>query len=152
MLSVVPPTIHEPARAVFRLPLVALAAVVVLMVCITPFAFAAPWLWLVYLLPAGLAWWVLRLRTEADAGGIRVRHAFNSRRFSWDDVASLRLRGSKWVRAVLHDGTQVTLPNVRTGEVPALALVSGGRLPDPRSDVGAESDTPSSAQSDASGS
>jgi len=134
MLSGMPPTIHEPKRAVFRLPLVALAAVVLLAVCATPLAFSAPWLWLLYLVPLGLAWWVVRLRTDADAGGIRVRQLFTSRRLPWDDIAGLRLRGSAWVRAELRDGAQVTLPNVRTGDVPALALVSGGRLADPRGD------------------
>jgi hypothetical protein len=132
MLDGVPPTIHQPTRAVFRLPHVALIAVVLLAVCATPVAFAAPWLWLIYLVPVGLAWWVLRLRTEADARGIRVRRMFTSRRLSWDEVAGLRLRESGWVRAVLRDGDQVTLPNVRTGDVPALALVSDGRLADPR--------------------
>lgn len=134
----------------FRLPPVALAAVVLLAVCATPIAFSAPWLWLLYLVPLGFAGLVLRLRTDADAGGIRVRQVFTSRRLPWDDVASLRLRGSKWVRAVLRDGDQVTLPNVRTGDVPALALVSGGRLADPRGDAGAKSNA--SAESDAPGS
>jgi len=132
MLGGVPPTIRQSTRAVFRLPLVALVAVVLLAVCATPLAFAAPWLWLLYLVPIGLAWWVLRLRTDVDADGIRVRYAFTSRQLSWDDLAGLRLRESGWVRAVLRDGDRVTLPNVRTGDVPALALVSGGRLTDPR--------------------
>jgi hypothetical protein len=148
MLSGVPPTIQEPTRAVFRLPLVALVAVILLAVGATPLAFAVPWLWLVYLVPVGLAWWVLRLRTDADAGGIRVRQVFTSRRLPWDDVAGLRLRGSKRVRAVLHDGAQVTLPNVRAGDVPALALVSGGRLADPRGEAGAEPDDSSSVEPD----
>jgi Bacterial PH domain len=144
MLSSVPPTVRETTRAVFRLPLVALAAVILLAICATPFAFAAPWLWLIYLVPAGLAWCVLRLRTDADARGIRVRQVFTSRRLPWDDVAGLRLRGSKRVRAVLHDGAQVALPNVRAGDVPALALVSGGRLADPRGETRAEPDAPTS--------
>jgi hypothetical protein len=119
-------------RAVFRLPLVALAAVVLLAAGATPMAFAAPGLWLIYLVPLALAWCVIRYRTEADAGGIRVRHAFTSRRLSWDDVIGLRLRGSGWVRAELRDGDRLALPAVRTGDIPALALVSGGRLADPR--------------------
>ena len=119
-------------RAVFRLPLVALAAVVLLAAGATPIAFAAPWLWLVYLVPVGLALAVVRLRTEADAAGIAVRHLFSSHRLAWDEIAGLRLRESGWVRAVLHDGDQLVLPNVRTGDVPALALVSKGRLADPR--------------------
>lgn len=119
-------------RAVFRLPLVALAGVVLLAAGATPIAFAAPFLWLVYLVPIALAWCVIRYRTEADATGIAVRHAFSSRQLSWDEIAGLRLRGSGWVRAELRDGDRLTLPAVRTGDVPALALVSGGRLADPR--------------------
>jgi hypothetical protein len=46
------------------------------------------------------------------------------------------------VRAVLRDGDQVALPNVRTGDVPALALVSGGRLADPRGEPGADPSNP----------
>jgi putative intracellular protease/amidase len=123
----------EP-RALFRTPPAALAAVLLLAICATPIAFAAPGLQVVYVVPVGLAWWVLRTRTVADADGIVVRRMFTSRRLSWDEVAGLRLRGSAWVRAVLRDGDQLTLPAVRTGDVPALALVSGGRLPDPRGD------------------
>jgi len=142
MLIGVPPTIHQPTRAVFRLPLVALVAVVLLAVCATPLAFAVPLLWLIYLVPVGLAWLVLRLRTDADAGGIRVRQVFTSRRLPWDEVAGLRLRERGWVRAVLRDGDQVILPNVRTGDVPALALVSGGRLADPRGEAAADPGSP----------
>jgi len=119
-------------RAVFRMPLVALAGVVLLAAGATPVAFAAPFLWLVYLVPMALAWCVIRYRTEADAAGIAVRHAFSSRQLSWDEIAGLRLRGSGWVRAELRDGDRLALPAVRTGDVPALALVSGGRLADPR--------------------
>lgn len=122
-------------RALFRLPSVTLAAVVLLAACATPIAFAAPGLWLIYLVPIALAWLVVRLRTEADASGIVVRQPFGTRRLAWDDVAGLRLRGSAWVRAQLHDGDQVVLPAVRPGDLPALALVSGGRLTDPRGRV-----------------
>lgn len=125
-------------RAVFRLPLVALAAIVLLAAGATPIAFAAPGLWLIYLVPIALAWCVIRLRTEADADGISVRHAFTSHRLPWDEITGLRLRGSGWARAELRGGDRVTLPAVRTGDIPALALVSGGRLTDPRGAARAE--------------
>lgn len=118
-------------RAVFRIPPYALGAVVMLGLCVTPIAFAASGLQLIYLVPVGLAWWLLRTRTEVDADGIRVRRMFSSRRLAWADVAGLRLRESAWVRAVRRDGDQVALPAVRVSDLPVLALVSGGRLADP---------------------
>ena len=120
-------------RAVFRVPVVAVCAVVVLAVCVTPVAFAAPGLWLIYLVPVGLTWWLLRIRTTVDADGIAIRRMFGSLRLSWADVSGLRLRESAWVRAVLRNGKEVALPAVRVRDLPVLALVSDGRLASPLS-------------------
>jgi hypothetical protein len=46
-------------------------------------------------------------------------------------VKSIRLVQKGWLKAVRSDDTEVTLPAVRFMHLPALSLVSGGRLPDP---------------------
>jgi Bacterial PH domain len=124
-----------PRRLVFRVPGIAVLAALLLALGATPFAFGAPGLYVVYLLPAGLAVWVLRTRTVADADGLAVRRVFSGRRLPWSALKGLRLTRQARVRAVLTDGTEVALPAVRTRHLPALALISGGRLDDPTGDV-----------------
>lgn len=115
----------------FRIPGVAILAALLLAVCATPVAFAAPWLPLLYVIPLAIVVWVIRVRTTATADGIVARHVFRSRTMPWDSLKGLRLTKRSGVRAVLADDTEVTLPCVRVRHLPALALVSGGRLDDP---------------------
>jgi Bacterial PH domain len=97
----------------------------------TPFAFAAPWLFVIYVVPIAAIFWVLRLRTVADADGLVARTLFGRHELRWGDIRALRLSERSWVRAVLDDGREQPLPTVRTRHLPALALISGGRLDDP---------------------
>ncbi|MGH3877403.1 MAG: PH domain-containing protein [Actinophytocola sp.] len=120
-----------PGRLVFRTPATAVLGALLLAVTATPFAFAAPWLFLVYLVPIGAIVLVLRLRTTADADGLVARTALSRRKLAWSDIRALRVSERSWVRAVLDDGSEQTLPTVRTRHLPALALISGGRLDDP---------------------
>jgi hypothetical protein len=116
---------HSPLGAFAALPLT---------VCVTPVAFAAPGLLLLYLIPVAVIVWVLRTRTTADGDTISVRGALRTRRVAWGDVTAVRLRSSRTrsgISAVLRGGSELTLPAVRVGDLPALAAVSGGRLPDP---------------------
>ncbi len=116
----------------FRLPLTGLIGVFALAVCTTPLAFAAPGLQTLYLVPAGLAVWLLRTRTVAGADSVVVhRMLLASRRLSWSDVDRLRVQERSWVRAVLGSGAEVVLPAVRARDLPLLAAVSGGRIDDP---------------------
>lgn len=115
----------------FRIPGIAVLAALLLALGATPFAFGAPGLFTIYLVPVGLALWVLRTRTTADPDGLSVRRVFSSRRLPWSALKGLRLTRQAGVRAVLTDDTEVTLPAVRTRHLPALALISGGRLDDP---------------------
>jgi hypothetical protein len=118
-------------RAVFRVsPLVLLFALAVA-VCATPVAFGAPFLWLVYLVPVGIVVWTLRTRTVVDAEGLRVRRVVGGRRIAWDDATGLRLDGRGRVRVVLAAGGEPALPAVGVRDLHALAVASGGRLPDP---------------------
>ena len=118
-------------RAVFRVsPLVILFALAVA-VCATPVAFGAPFLWLIYLVPVGIIVWTLRTRTVVDAEGLLVRRLVGSRHVPWDDVTGLRLDDRGPVRAVLAAGGELVLPAVGVRDLHALAVASGGRLPDP---------------------
>ncbi|GAA4619574.1 PH domain-containing protein [Saccharopolyspora hordei] len=121
-----------PKSLTFRITPVSLLAVVAVLVCATPLAWGAyPWGLLVYLVPLGLAWWILRTRTTVSPERIAVRTALGSNRFDWDQVASLRLDEKRWLKAVLSSGQEVTLPAVRVRDLPRLSVMSGGRLPNP---------------------
>lgn len=122
----------DPARrAVFRIsPLIVLVAVA-LAFCATPFAFAAPFGWLVYLVPLGMVVRALRVRTVADAEALTVRRTVGVRQVPWSEISSLRLGDKTRVSAVLADGAELPLPAVHVRDLPLLAAVSGGRLPDP---------------------
>jgi len=115
----------------FRLPLTGLIGVFALAVCTTPLAFAAPGLPALYLVPAGIAVWLLRTRTVAGADAVVVHRLLGSRRLPWSDVDRLRVQERAWVRAVLGGGEEISLPAVRARDLPLLAAVSGGRIDDP---------------------
>lgn len=124
-------TPQVPARLVFRIPATAVLGALLLAIAATPFAFAAPGLFLVYLVPIGAIFWVLRLRTVADADGLVARTLFGHHVLRWGDIRALRVSDRSWVRAVLDDDREQTLPTVRPRHLSALAQVSGGRLDDP---------------------
>jgi hypothetical protein len=130
-----------PRRLVFRIPGVALVGVLFAFLSFSVVALAGPPpLLLVYLIPIMIGVWVVRTRTVVEAGAIRVRRLIGTRRIDWSELAGLQVRERKWVRAVLRDGDQVTLPCVKPRHLPILALLSGGRLPDPTSSAGQGSD------------
>ncbi len=117
--------------ATFRIPRTALIGVYALAVCATPVAFAVPGLEVLYALPVGLAVWLLRTRTVADAEAIVVHRVVRSRRLPWSDIEGLRVPERSWIRVVLGTGEEVALPAVRARDLPVLAQVSGGRIDDP---------------------
>ncbi|WP_176921269.1 PH domain-containing protein [Pseudonocardia oroxyli] len=122
---------ETPSRLVFRRSSLALAGAAFFLVAAIPFAFGAPWFWLVYLVPLGYAYWILRLRTVVDDESVTARRLLASRRVPWSEISSLRLGKKSRVSAVLTDDSELPLPTVRVRDLPALAAVSGGRLPDP---------------------
>ncbi|WP_240686833.1 PH domain-containing protein [Amycolatopsis suaedae] len=122
---------REPPKAVFRVPGTALLAVAVLALCVSPVAWSVPGLQALYLIPIGLAVWIVRTRTTATAEGITVRTVSGRRELPWSDMKGLALTERSGVHAVLTDDTTVALPAVRTRHLPVLSLVSGGRLADP---------------------
>ena len=130
-----------PPRAVFRIPQLVVLVALTLAVCVTPVATAGPYLWLVYLLPIAVVVWTLRVRTVADPDAVVVRRVVGGRRVPWGDITSMHLGkarnpASARISAVLEDGSEVALPAVHVRDLPRLAAVSGGRLPDPTAGVG----------------
>lgn len=126
----------RPPRAVFRPSSLQVLTALAIAFCATPFALGAPLFWLVYLLPVGMIWWTVRVRTIADPDAVTVRRLLGGRRVPWSEISSLRLdRGARHtgsrVSAVLTDGAELPLPAVTVRDLPQLAAVSGGRLPDP---------------------
>ncbi|TDD52021.1 PH domain-containing protein [Saccharopolyspora elongata] len=116
----------------FRITPVALLGVLAVIICATPLATTAgTWALLIYLIPLGLAVWILRTRTTFDAQQVVARTMFGRTKFGWDDVVSLRLDEKRWLKAVLRSGKEVQLPAVRVRDLPRVAAISGGRLPDP---------------------
>ena len=123
--------LQVPSRLLFRVPPTAVLGALLLAIAAVPFAFGAPGLYVIFLVPIALIVWILRYRTTADAQGLTVRRALTKRALPWSSLKGLRLTKRAGVRAVLTDDTEVALPAVRTRHLPALALISGGRLDDP---------------------
>jgi hypothetical protein len=118
-------------RVVFRVPAVGILASLLLAACATPIAVTLSYGWLLYLIPLALIIFVMRTRTIVDGNGMVARTVFGRTVIPWDSLRSLRVQEKSWVRAVLDDDREVTLPAVRTGSIPLLSQVSGGLVPDP---------------------
>ncbi len=115
----------------FRIPSTAVLGALLFAITATPFAWAAPGLSAIYLIPAVAIAWILRVRTTADGDKLVARTLFGRQELPWADVRALKVSERSWVRAVDEAGKELPLPNVRTRHLPALSLISGGRLDDP---------------------
>lgn len=122
-------------RIVFRVPAVGILAALLLGAGATPIAVTLRYGWLVYFVPLALIVFVMRTRTVVDRNGMVARTVFGRTLVPWEDLRSLRVSEKSWVRAVLDNDREVTLPAVRTGSVPLLSQVSGGLVPDPSAPV-----------------
>jgi hypothetical protein len=126
-----------PDRApsvVLRISPLNLLGIAALCVCAIPVAFGAPWFWVIYVVPLGLVYWVLRVRTTAGPEHLVARGVLRATRVTWADVSALRLHSSRTrsrVSAVLRNGSELPLPAVHVRDLPLLAAASAGRLPDP---------------------
>jgi hypothetical protein len=122
---------------IFRVPTTGLLPVGLLALCETPVvATAGPAFTLLYLVPIGLAAWILRTRTVVDSEQLRTRSLVGTRTLAWADIRSLKLPRRGWVNAVLAGDELAPLPGVRTRHLPMLAALSGGRLADPNAAAG----------------
>ena len=124
-------TIVRVKKLVFRIPATALLAAGLIAICVTPVAWLAPGLQALYVIPLGYAYWVIRNRTTVTENELVARGVFGTTTLKWSEVKSIRLVQKGWLRAVRTDDTEVTLPAVRFMHLPALSLISGGRVPDP---------------------
>jgi hypothetical protein len=135
-------TVTDSATVTFRLPLTALLGVFGLIVCMTPVAFGAPGLQVLYLVPLMLGIWLVQTRTVVGPDTVVAHRVWGSQRMAWSELAGLRVDDQSRIWAVLHGGNEVGLPAVRARHLPMLAALSGGRLPAPL----AEADGPPKAQ------
>jgi hypothetical protein len=127
--------VTESATVTFRLPLTALIGVFGLLVCMTPVAFGVPGLQVMYLGPLALAVWLVRTRTVVGPETMVAYRVWGSRSIAWSDIAGLRIDDRSRVSAVLRAGDEVGLPTVRARDLPVLAALSQGRLPDSLGEV-----------------
>ncbi|SFR12677.1 PH domain-containing protein [Lentzea waywayandensis] len=118
-------------KLVFRIPATALLAAGLIAICVTPVAWLAPGLQALYVLPLGYAYWVVRNRTTVTEVELVARGVFGTTTVKWAELKSIRLVQKGWLKAVKDDDSEVTLPAVRFMHLPALSLISGGRVPDP---------------------
>lgn len=124
-------TARQGKRAVFRIPGTALIGVLMLFMCMFPFAAGLPYLLVLLLVPIVLAVWIIRTRTDATEKGLTVRTLRSTRELPWESIKGFTITPKSTIIAVLDDDTTVPLPSVRTRHLPVLSLVSGGRIPDP---------------------
>jgi len=123
---------------VLRVSPTALLAALFALVCLSPALLARPaWFGWLAVLPVLYAGWALRVRTTADATGLRVRRLWTSRAVTWEQLRGVRFPrrrtgglGGHGV-AVLSDSSELPLPCVTFRDLPTLSAASGGRLPDP---------------------
>ena len=121
----------------FRLPKSAYLAVLFLIFCVLPLAFAKDGSYgaepaygprmLFLLIPVVAVVFIARTATIVSADGIRVRAVFGSRRLPWAELRGLSIEGRS-VYAVLPDGA-VRLPCVRVADLAAVSKLSDGRMP-----------------------
>ena len=121
----------DSPTVMFRPPLTGLIAVFGLTVCVTPVAFGAPGLQVLYLVPLAALVWLLRTRTVAGPDTVLAQRAWAGRSIAWSDMLGLRVDERSRIWAVLRGGEEVLLPAVHVRDLSRLASASKGRMPDP---------------------
>lgn len=109
--------------AYFTVPMVALM-VILLMGASLWFAFG-------FVVPVALYLWIRRLRTVVNEDGLTAVGGLSTTEIPWSDIAGLQFPRWSPVRAVLTNGKRVRLPAIGFRDLPALNVVSKGRIPDP---------------------
>ncbi|MGC4747208.1 PH domain-containing protein [Micromonospora sp. DT201] len=120
----------KPDTVRFRYNQAILVAAVIAFIGALPLANARTYLLPVLLLPLAVAVWAWRAGTDADARQLRVRALVGQRRIDWDQVLELTTDQRGRAVARLDDGQQVTLPAVRSVDLPRLVSATGQPLPD----------------------
>ncbi|MEU7797782.1 PH domain-containing protein [Micromonospora arborensis] len=120
----------KPDTVRFRYNQAILVAAVIAFIGALPLANARGYLLPVLLVPLAVALWAWRAGTDADARELRVRALVGQRRITWDHVLELTTDQRGRAVARLDDGQQVTLPAVRSVDLPRLVSATGQALPD----------------------
>jgi len=131
-----------PPAVVFRLPRLAYLAVLFLLFSVIPLAFAGDageqgspggltWRVALLIIPVAAAVFIARTQTRVDRDGLRVRLALGTHGLAWADISGLHV-APRAIYAVARDGGAIRLPCVRVPDLPAIARLSGGRLPELR--------------------
>jgi hypothetical protein len=123
---------------VFRLPKPTYGVVFFLLIGITPIALyggegegtpaRVSGLTALYLIPILIAAFIARTSTRVDREGIRINAVFGSRWIPWEQMRGIAISGRN-LYAVTNEGS-LRLPCVRQRDLSAVALLSGGHLPE----------------------
>jgi hypothetical protein len=114
----------------------ALLPVVVLVFCFLPLAVLSPWLLVLLAVPAALAAYVVRVGVDVSDTAVTARSLVGTRTVPWSEVSGIRVGDRSGLWLVTTAGTQVQLPALRARDLPVLASLSGGRIPDPAAPAG----------------
>ncbi|MDT5099632.1 MAG: hypothetical protein QOC76_3369 [Mycobacterium sp.] len=124
-----PPAPVEPV--VIRISPTAHLAVGFLVLGLLSLVLAWTWFAPLFVIPAMLSAYIVRLRTTADPDTVTARSLLGSETVRWEDIEGLRFSKGSWARAQLKDGRELRLPAVTFATLPQLTEVSGGRVPNP---------------------
>jgi hypothetical protein len=115
-------------RTVLKHPASAYLIVAFLALCATAVV-RSPVQALIYLVPAGCAYYIARTATVVDERGLRAQALLGSQTITWEELRGLRLAPSGAVYAVDLNGGQLRLPCVRSTALQPLIDAGGGRIP-----------------------
>ncbi len=79
-------------------------------------------------MPILAAAFIARTSTRVDRDGIKITAVFGRRRIAWDEIRGIAVSGRS-LYAVTAGGS-LRLPCVRQRDLSAIALLSGGHLPE----------------------
>ncbi|WP_333619352.1 PH domain-containing protein [Dietzia sp.] len=129
-----PPEVESAPRdrSLFRVsPIAYLMLGIFLLAMLGPLYYAPSWGWVFLVVPVGFAWWVARSWTRVDDAGVRIS-TWRSRTFvPWDEVKGLNFPKRGTAQLVTSKDKFLTLSSVGFNDLPRLAEVSKGRVPDP---------------------
>lgn len=110
----------------FRYPnILIIPAVLALFVAIFAFAFEGGLMLLVPVIPLIVVLVLLRVGTDVNANGIRVRNPLTSAIYLWPVITELKPDRKGRAVAVLTSGDTVVLPAVRATDLPRVIAASG---------------------------
>lgn len=129
-----PPEVETPPRdrTLFRVsPVAYLMLGIFLLAMLGPLYYAPAWGWVFLVVPIGFAWWVFRSWTRVDDDGVRISTWRSRTTVPWSEVKGLNFPKRGTAQLVTTDDRFLRLSAVGFNDLPRLAEVSRGRIPDP---------------------